>query len=183
MVNRLKQTIAYSRFTGVKSRPENNNHRYEFSNDRQKLLSSITIRTPILKNMVISERIGVVDANVPFTLGFNLLDKYKLTVRNIRNVFVYHDLNHIDPLCGKQRHIFLEWGSSNSMLYKYSELHKLHRNFFLHPNSEKLYNLITLARSWEINSNTKKVSKSFFRDVQHVKNLISLQYYSKFLFY
>lgn len=48
-VFRLFQARAYCLYIDVKFKPENNNHKYKYVNDRQTTLGSINIRTPIPK--------------------------------------------------------------------------------------------------------------------------------------
>lgn len=79
-----------------------------------------------------------------------------MTVVNLQNFLICHDLHSQIPLYRTQIHIFLEWKNSQSTLFMFSELQKLNRNVS-NTSSHSLYNLFNLARPWEMCFKTQKV--------------------------
>lgn len=51
---------------------------------------------------------------------------------------------------------FLEWPKKFNILYSYEELQKLHRKFS-YPSTEKLFNLLNLAKPLEVDGETTKI--------------------------
>lgn len=84
------------------------------------------------------------------------MDKYGLFVNNVANVRYCPKRNLNIPVQRKREHVYLKWSSESAIMYKHTELIKLHLNFF-HPASEKPINLPKLAVSWEANSETKAI--------------------------
>lgn len=101
------------RFMGFKFEKNQNDHRYKFSNNHQKSLCSIIIPIPISKNMVISKQIYFVKTDIPFLLRYDFLEKFKMTVDNIRNVSVCHDPYLRVHLCPQQGHIYFLNGNQS----------------------------------------------------------------------
>ena len=141
----LKQAHAYCRHMGIKFKTKKNNNRYKFGDSSQNSLGSMNMRIPINDNKVIHIEVDVVQANVTFLIGLDLLDEYSLYVNNVTNELVAPYLAISTPLVRKRGHIYLEWNKKDTILYTRQELLKLHRNFS-HPSSDKLFNLLKLAR-------------------------------------
>lgn len=71
----------------------------------------------------------MVNSNIPFLIEFDLLDKYKIIVNNIEKILHFLKIFCKAPLARKRSHIHLEWETHYKILYTYSELFKVHRNF------------------------------------------------------
>lgn len=74
----------------VKFKPIKHNKKYSFGNHEQLSLRSILIRIPILNQHIIHEKVDLVIADVPFSIGLEFLDRHKMHVDNVSNHFVYH---------------------------------------------------------------------------------------------
>ncbi len=152
----LRQAKAYCRFMGIKFKPMKSNHRYKFGEDKQDSIGSIYIRIPLISNKMIQIKVDVVRANVPFLIGLDLLDEFKLYVNTVTNQLIAPNLNLATPLVRKLGHIYLEWNKEDKILYTKQELVRIHRHFS-HPATDKLLNLLKLARPWETDSETKDI--------------------------
>lgn len=62
---------------GTEIRLLKNSDRYRFGEDKEIYLGSFEIRTSILQNLAITEKVNIVHENVIFLIGLDLLDKYK----------------------------------------------------------------------------------------------------------
>lgn len=92
----------------------------------------------------------VVNANIPFLIRLDFLDKYGFFVKNTKNLLCSEKLDIQIPLTRKRGHIYLPWKCEEIILFIKSELIKMHR-CFSHSSSDKLYNLLKTARPWETN--------------------------------
>ena len=141
---------------GVKFKPIPNKHLYQFGNDVQNSLGSIKMRIPINDDKIIIVDVDVVSADVPFLIGLDFLDTYGFYVNNLDDKLYCPKLGIKIPLKRKYGHIYLEWGKTDNILYTKSELLKIHRGFS-HPETDKLYKLLKLARPAETNSDTREL--------------------------
>lgn len=98
----------------------------------------------------------VASTNVPFFIGLDIMNKYKMSVVYVRNILCCRELCMEVPLVRKQGHLFLGWGTNSQVLYTYSELQKKHEKFS-HSHSDKLFNLLELALPWETNQSTRDI--------------------------
>lgn len=159
----LNQAKAYCRYMRVKLKTKENSNKYKFGEDQQNSLGSMRIRIPIPDHKMITERVDIVKADVPFLIGLDLLDKYKFYVNNVDNCLCSTKLNLKIPLVRKHGHLYLEWSKNDTIMYTKSELFKLHRNFS-HPTSERLLNLLKLARPYENHTETRKIIEDICRN-------------------
>lgn len=109
---------------------QKSSNRYRFGKDKQVCLVSFIIRIQIPQNMVISEIVDVVQANVPFLIGLDFLDKYKLYVNIVKTVLHYTSVNIEIPLRRKHGQIYLTCNQERKVLYTRPELRKLHKTLF-----------------------------------------------------
>ena len=137
--------MAYCKYTGVKFKPKKNKRKFRFGDDKQKSLGTINVRIPIQGYRIIVEKVDVVPVDVPFLIGLDFLDKYKLYVNTLENRLSGPDLNINVSLTRKLGHIYMEWKRIDKILFTKRELIKIHRNFS-HPSNDKLLNLLKLAR-------------------------------------
>ena len=140
----------------IKFRPKKSRNKYKFGQDTQNALGSIIMRIPIGRKELVTEKVDIVRANVPFLIGLDFLDTYKMYVNNVENLLVCPHLDLYIPTIRKNRHIYLEWEEHDKIHYTKQELIKLHRNFS-HPNTDKLLNLLKLAKPDQDHEQTKKI--------------------------
>lgn len=99
---------------------------------------------------------------VLFIVGLDLLEKYKIVVNNVHEILDCYSLGCQIPLTRKKSgHIYLEWDESQKMSCTYAEPINLHRKFS-HPSSDKLFNLLKLARQWVAKQETKNILQATF---------------------
>jgi hypothetical protein len=95
--------------------------------------------------------VDVVQANVPFLIGLDILDANGLTADTVSNKLKCPKGGwETPPLVRKIGHLYLEWSYEGNILFSKSELTKMHRGFY-HPSSENLLNL--LKRAWHDDTN------------------------------
>ena len=152
----LRQAKAYCRYTGTKFRLVSSKNRYRFGNDRQSSLGSLTIQIPFLDSHATIERVDVVNSDVPLLIGLDLLDKYGIFINTITNRLHCPQLQLQTPLVRKNGHVYLEWPKHQRVFFTIPELLRLHRGFS-HPATDKLFNLLRMARPYETNQETKHV--------------------------
>lgn len=152
----LQQAKAYCKFMNITYNLRKNKNKYKFGDDKQNSLGALSIKIPILDKMVIHESVDVVRANVPLLIGLDFLDKYELYVNNVKNILCCSALDIQVPLKRKHGHVYLIWKKCDEILYTRPELLKLLKKFS-HLASDKLFNLLKLARPWETNAETKRI--------------------------
>lgn len=112
----LKLGKAYCCFMGVKFKPKSNNHLFRFGSDRQPSLRSITIRVPIMHNMVLTEWVDVVKSDFLFLIGLDHLDKFQMIVKNVENVLGCRFIEQNVRLIRKKGHLYLKWQKGHQLL-------------------------------------------------------------------
>lgn len=110
---------------------------------------------PLLNGSFLPLQIDVIDTDIPFLLGLNILGREKFVADNVKDVLENRRDNWQLPIRRKCGHMFVEWGPCD-VRFSRSELQKLHLHFF-HANVQKLYNLLKRARPDELNADTKKM--------------------------
>lgn len=140
-INALCQAKAYCRSMSeiFKPKTKQNSNCYGFGNDIQNLLGSIKIRGPITKCMVHAGKVNVARSDVIFLIGLHFQDKYQMIVNNVDTILHCPSFHCELRLLRKRGHMYREWMPQDRILYQYSELLKLHRNFS-HPDVNKLLN-------------------------------------------
>ena len=141
---------------GVPLKTSYSRSKFRFGGHRQDSLGKISMKVPLGDFAMITEEVDVVKPSVPFLLGLDFMDKYKMYVNNVDNVLSFPHLDVHIPLIRRRGHIYLVWDTSEQILFTKSELVKLHRNFS-HPTSEKLHALLKKARPDETDSKTKAI--------------------------
>ena len=153
---RLRQAKAYCRYTGTNFRLFSNNNRYCFSNDRQTSLGSLIITIPLSEAHTTKERVDVVSTDVSLLIGLDLLDKYGMFVNTITNRLNCPHRQLSISRIRKNGYVYLEWPKRDHIFFSSPELLRLHRGFS-HPATDKLYNVLRMARPYETNPDTKQV--------------------------
>ena len=158
----ISKAQAYCLHMGVKFKTSKNKKKYKFCNDRQKSLGAMNIRIPIPGYKVINLKVDVVSANVPFIIGLDFLDKYRMFVNTVTHTRCARILDLQGTVVRKRGHIYLERSQKHKILFTKSELVKINRNFS-HPSTDKLYNLLKVARPWETDNMTKTILEEISR--------------------
>lgn len=121
-------------------------NQYRFDNERQKSIGSVTTQIPFLIDMSFTMEINVFSLDIPFLLGLDFLDKHQLYFDNMPNYLCSPQPDIKILLTRKHGHIYLERKKNERIHYVCKDFVNLHRNFS-HPGSDKLYNLMKLAKS------------------------------------
>lgn len=109
-----KTVIGYSnRKRTVSSQNKNlknttSNSTYRFGNDYQQSVRSLNICISLSENIFKAEMVDVLHAEIPFVIGLDTMDKYKMTVDNVQNTICFHKLQLETPLVRKKGLIYLE---------------------------------------------------------------------------
>jgi len=81
--------------------------------------------------------VDVITLNVPFLLGLDTLDRYKMYVNNITDELVCVNDGISLPTIRSDGHVYYSWEWRPDILYTFSELVRIHRHFF-HASPERL---------------------------------------------
>lgn len=106
--------------------------------------------------MVIQEFVDFVYLDVPFFIGLYLWDKFEMAVDNVQDKLSFYSVPCKIPITEKNGFILCYGLMIIKLIFTYEGLLKLQSNVS-HPNSDKLLNLLKLARPWEIDQETKHV--------------------------
>lgn len=147
---------AYYHLTQTDFKLTKSGNTYEFGDNQLSSLGALENKIPVLDQMVLREKVDVVQTNVPFLIGLELLEKHELYFNNVKNVLCGTTLSIGIPLKGKRGHVYLKWDKGYEILNTRLGLVKGHKNFS-HPASHKLFNLLKLARPLETNSETRRI--------------------------
>lgn len=134
------QAGAYCRFVGVKIKPRPSRSFFRFGSGLGKSLGTIQLRipTPDISFMLLT--VDVVRADVPFLVGLDVLDTFKL-VDTVENNLKCALADWFIPAVRKLGHVYIEWKSCDRILFTKSELTQLHRGMY-NPAAEKVKELI-----------------------------------------
>jgi len=135
---------------------------FRFGKGSTKSMGILEMRIPIPNKQFIQASVNVVDTQIPFLVGLDMLDEFGIMVDNVDNVLHCKKENWKAPLVRKFGHIFYEWDclpGKHVILYTERELVKLHRNFF-HPSATKLFEILKKANPTETKTETLKVLKN-----------------------
>ena len=119
------------------------------------------MRVPIAPTNFISLSVEVVITNVPFLLGLENMEKYKMVLDTDKCMLSSKLEEWRISLRKKLGHLYYEWG--RNILFTESELMKVHRHFH-HPDSERLYSVMSHAEpdktSLEVLRTLKRISST-----------------------
>lgn len=82
----LQDAKADYRFMSVEFRQKKNDYQYRFDIKRQPSHISIAIRVTLLNIMMLCKQVDVVNSNVPFLFGLDILDKYQMIIKNFKDL-------------------------------------------------------------------------------------------------
>ena len=138
----VEQAKAYCSLFNVPFSPSESNTRNVFSFGIHKHigLGLLTVQVPIAPTHFISVSVEVVDTNVPFLLGLDTMEKYKMVLETDKCMLSSKLEGWQIRLRKKLGHLYYEWVPN--VLFTESELMKVHRHFH-HPDSERLYSVMS----------------------------------------
>lgn len=137
---------AQPKFTSTSSKllPARHNRRFKFGKGTQTGVAPGIVRIPTPGNIFIQMTVDVVEADIPFLLGLNVMTDNEMIMDLYRDTLSHpHGQWHI-LVSRHGGHLFLS-SHVSVILFTRTELPKLHLRFF-HPSSSKLYSLIRRAR-------------------------------------
>jgi hypothetical protein len=100
--------------------------------------------------------VDVVDADISFLVGLDILDLFQLNVDTVQNQLRAPRAGWSIPIVRKNGHIYLEWKPEDRILFTKAELTRLHGGFF-HPPNSQLIKLIQRAKQDDLNAEARKV--------------------------
>eukprot|EP00170_Pyropia_yezoensis_P006719 contig_27407_g6741 len=112
----------------------------------------VSIRVPISTEFYALLHVDVVDIDVPFLVGLDILDVLALYVNTVETVLKCDKRGIATPLVGKDGHIYLEWGAR--VYYTTVKLDRLHKHFN-HPHPDRLSALLRRANDGKIEAGTR----------------------------
>jgi len=111
------------------------------------------IDVPLGSSFIMRLTVEVVDLNVTFLLGLDVLDKYRLYVHTVSNRLVCVNEGVDIPVVGNYGHVYYIWDMAT--FYSFSELQRIHKHFF-HVLPDRLYALMRRAKDKDAVSATLK---------------------------
>ncbi|CDF36525.1 unnamed protein product [Chondrus crispus] len=159
----VEQAKAYCSLFNVPFSPSASNARniFSFGTHKHVGLGLLTVRVPIAPTHFISLSVEVVDTNVPFLLGLDNMEKYKMVLDTDKCILSSKLEGWQIRLWKKRGHLYYVWGPN--ILFTESELMKVHRHFH-HPYSERLYSVMSRAEpdktSPEVLRTLKRISST-----------------------
>lgn len=150
------QAKAYCQSFGVTFKLRACNHRFRFGTQLHQAIGQLQIRIPVGKQGMIPLSVDIIEANIPFLIGIDVMDKYKFYVNTVSNELICPSASWKVPLTRKFGHVYLEWNPKHEILFTKSELIKIHRGFH-HPSTDKLYNILKRADPNNLTSHTRQI--------------------------
>jgi len=101
------------------------------------------IDVPLGSTFIMRLTVDVVDLNLPFLLGIDVMDKYRLHVNTVSNHLVCVNEGVDLPVVRKYGNVYYDWDMAT--FYSFSELQRIHKNY-LHVRPDRLYALMRRAK-------------------------------------
>ncbi|OSX76963.1 hypothetical protein BU14_0166s0003 [Porphyra umbilicalis] len=144
----MLQAEAYIKFTGgtgtmKKVRPKTV---YQFGGGKHDTVGCLDIRGPITAELIIIMAVDVIKLNVPFLLGLDTLDRYKMYFNNVTDELVFVNEGVSLPTTHSDGHVYYSWEWNPDILYTFPEFMRIHRHFF-HASPERLYAFMRRAKN------------------------------------
>ena len=105
---------------------------FSFGTHKLPGLGSLDTRVPVSPNHFLSLSVDLIDTNVPFLLGLDNMEKYKMVLDTERFVLSSRLEEWKVPLRNKLGHLYYEWGPE--VLFTETELMKVRKHFH-YPDS------------------------------------------------
>jgi len=136
----MKQAEAYIKFSGGTGTIEKVGSRtvYQFGGGKNDRVGCLAIRVPITAELIIIMAVDVIMLNVPFLLGLDTIDRYKMYVKKVTDELVRVNEGIRLPTIRSDGHVYYRWEWSPDILYTFPELVRIHRHLF-HASPERLY--------------------------------------------
>jgi len=144
----MLQAEAYIRFTGgtgtmKKVVPKTV---YQFGGGKHDAVGCLDIRVPITAEFIIIMAVDVIKLNVPFLLGLDTLEWYKMYFNNVTDELVFVNEGVSLPTTHSDGHVYYSWEWNPDILYTFPEFVRIHRHFF-HASRERLYAVMRRAKN------------------------------------
>lgn len=115
---------------------------YRFGDKSYRSIGTLHIRMPVTEMCFVDAYLDIVEADVPFLLGLNILTQLKAHLDFDEDTMSPKFEGWSLPLTRKLGHVYNVWEAP--ILYTEAELRKIHRHFH-HPQSKKLAAFIKRA--------------------------------------
>ncbi|OSX76497.1 hypothetical protein BU14_0188s0015 [Porphyra umbilicalis] len=144
----MQQAQAYIKFTGGTGTIKKVGTKtvYQFGGGKHDTVGCLDIRVPITAEFIIIMAVDVIKLNVPFLLGLDTLDRYKMYVNNVTDELVCVNEGVSLPTTRSDGHVYYSWEWNPDILYTFPELVRIHRHFF-HASPERLYAVMRRAKN------------------------------------
>ena len=150
-----KQAEAYGQMCGQRIRKVGRGKIFHFGKGSESSHGILHIRIPTPNDSYLSCNVDVVNADIPFLLGLDIMSREGLLIDLSNDVVKHPTSRWISSLTRMRNHIFLSW-NAQTILYTRQELHKLHLHFF-HPSARKLFNLVKRAHPTKATAQTRRL--------------------------
>jgi Reverse transcriptase (RNA-dependent DNA polymerase) len=122
--------------------PMPSNSAFRFGDGCQVSLGFIVIRFPFAFGQFLDRNVDVVQADISFLMGLDLMDEVGVLFDNTTNQLMNPTGSWSIPVVRKFGHAYIEWPAE--VMYMETEVRRLHSSFY-HPSADKLFNLIRRA--------------------------------------
>jgi hypothetical protein len=152
----LPQARAYCRYMGCRLALAESRTVFRFGVGVSKSRGILHMRIPTSNESFMLVAVDVVDADIPFLVGLDILDLFQLNVDTVPNQLRAPKAGWSIRLVRKIGHIYLEWKPEDRILFTKAEVTRLHR-CFCHPPNSQLIKLIQRARRDDLNADARKL--------------------------
>lgn len=98
----------------------------------------------------------VVKADVPFLIGLDVLNAFKLVCNTVKNKQISVDGCWEIPIVKILGHVCIQWNSSDKIFFTKAELHKLHCVMYHSPDKKNI-NLIKRSEEEDLDSDRQNL--------------------------
>lgn len=155
-----RQADLYASFAGTTIRPTKSKKLFRLGSCLHPACGIISIRLPITKHHFAEIIVEVIEIDIPFLLGLDLLTRFKIVIDFDDKVMRSKIDGTSLPITRKMGHAYIDW--TPSILYTEQELRRIHRHFH-HPLPDRLTSLIKRAHP---NTKMSKV----YSDLEKIKS-------------
>lgn len=162
----VEQAKAYCNLFNLPFSPSKENERaiFRFGTHKHFGLGSLTVRIPVAPTHFISLSVEVVNINVPFLLGLDTKERYKMVLDTDKGTLSSKLEGCHISLRKNLGQLYYEWGPN--ILFTESERMKVHRHFH-HPDSERLHSVMSRA-------DPKRTSPEVLRALKRISSTCDL---------